>query len=73
MNKRCDRKGWIHDTEENTLLLVWEGKKSRLALKCISWHQYCPDYEMIEWNEENFDIDMNGYTRMCYAEKSMHI
>ena len=24
---------------------------------------------MIEWNEENFDIDMNGYTRMCYAEK----
>ena len=50
-----------------------KGKKSRLALKCIeSWHQYCPDYEMIEWNEENFDIDMNGYTRMCYAEKSMH-
>ena len=47
-----------------------KGKKSRLALKCIeSWHQYCPDYEMIEWNEENFDIDMNGYTRMCYAEK----
>ena len=45
-------------------------KKSRLALKCIeSWHQYCPDYEMIEWNKENFDIDMNGYTRMCYAEK----
>lgn len=47
-----------------------KGKKSRLALKCIeSWHQYCPDYEMIEWNEENFDIDMKGYTRMCYAEK----
>lgn len=45
-----------------------------MALKCIeSWHQYCPDYEMIEWNEENFDIDMNGYTRMCYAEKNMHI
>ncbi len=51
-----------------------KGKKSRLALKCIeSWHQYCPDYEMIEWNEENFDIDMNGYTRMCYAEKKVCI
>ena len=47
-----------------------KGKKSRLALKCIrSWRQYCPEYEVIEWNEENFDIDMNGYTRMCYAEK----
>lgn len=47
-----------------------KGKKSKLALKCIrSWRQYCPEYEVIEWNEENFDIDMNGYTRMCYAEK----
>mgnify|MGYP002229332005 CR=1 FL=1 len=45
-----------------------------MALKCIeSWHQYCPDYEMIEWNEENFDIDMNGYTRMCYAEKYAYL
>ena len=43
-----------------------KGKKSKLALKCIrSWRQYCPEYEVIEWNEENFDIDMNGYTRMC--------
>lgn len=51
-----------------------KGKKSKLALKCIrSWRQYCPEYEVIEWNEENFDIDMNGYTRMCYAEKSMRI
>lgn len=72
--KISDRKGWIHDTEENTLLLVWKRKKSKLALKCIrSWRQYCPEYEVIEWNEENFDIDMNGYTRMCYAEKSMRI
>ena len=31
-----------------------KGKKSKLALKCIrSWRQYCPEYEVIEWNEEN--------------------
>lgn len=47
-----------------------KGQKPKLALKCIkSWHRYCPDYEIIEWNEENFDINMNGYTRMCYEKK----
>lgn len=33
------------------------GKKSKLAQKCIrSWKKYCPDYEIIEWNEETYDI-----------------
>lgn len=50
----------------------WFGKseKSKLAVKCInSWRKYCPDYEIIEWNEDNFDVTMNGYTEMCYKEK----
>ena len=46
------------------------GPKPKLAQKCIaSWKKYCPDYKIIEWNEDNFDVDMNGYTRMCIAEK----
>lgn len=46
------------------------GPKPKLAQKCIaSWKKYCPDYEIIEWNEDNFDVNMNGYTRMCIAEK----
>lgn len=46
------------------------GEKTKLAKKCIaSWKKYCPDYKIIEWNEENFDINMNGYTRMCYEQK----
>ena len=46
------------------------GEKPKLAKKCIaSWKKYCPDYEIIEWNEDNFDVNMNGYTRMCYEEK----
>lgn len=43
------------------------GEKPKLAEKCIrSWKKYCPDYEIIEWNEDNFAINMNGYTRYCY-------
>lgn len=50
----------------------WFGgnEKSRLAKKCIaSWKKYCPDYEIIEWNEGNFDIFLNSYTKMCYEQK----
>ncbi len=46
------------------------GEKSRLAQKCIaSWKKHCPDYEIIEWNEDNFCLDYNGYTRYCYDNK----
>lgn len=46
------------------------GEKPKLAQKCIaSWKKYCPDYEIIEWNEDNFNVNMNGYTRMCYENK----
>lgn len=31
--------------------------KPRLAEKCLkSWKKYCPDYEIVEWNEDNFDL-----------------
>lgn len=29
-----------------------------LAIKCInSWKEHLPDYEIIEWNEDNFPIN----------------
>ena len=44
--------------------------KPELALKCLkSWRKYCPDYEIIEWNESNFDINANQYCRDAYKEK----
>lgn len=47
-----------------------ENEKPEKAKKCIeSWRKYCPDYEIIEWNEANFDVNQNGYTRMCIEEK----
>lgn len=46
------------------------GEKPKLARKCIdSWKQYMPDYQIIEWNEDNFNINCNAYTRMCYNQK----
>ena len=32
------------------------------AEKCIAtWRKYCPDYEIRQWNESNFDIHCNAY------------
>ena len=40
------------------------------ALKCIeSWKKYCPDYEIKEWNESNFDVSANRYTHEAYQKK----
>lgn len=51
----------------------WFGRnpKPELAKKCIkSWEKYCPDYEIIEWNEDNFDISAAPlYVRQAYEAK----
>ena len=50
----------------------WFGGKEKppLVKKCIeSWHQYCPDYEIKEWNETNFDVDCIPYVAAAYADK----
>lgn len=41
-----------------------------LAQKCIaSWKKYCPDYEIKEWNESNFDLNCCDYVREAYEAK----
>lgn len=38
------------------------------AQKCIvSWRKFFPDYEIIEWNEDNFDVNCIPYTAQAYA------
>lgn len=40
------------------------------AHKCInSWKKFFPDYEIKEWNEDNFDVNSIPYTREAYAAK----
>ena len=55
-----------------TIHYCWFGgaEKPKLAQKCIaSWKKYCPDYEIIEWNESNFDVQLNDYTSFTFAHK----
>lgn len=40
------------------------------ALMCIeSWKKYFPDYEIIEWNEKNFDMNSCDYIREAAENK----
>ena len=50
----------------------WFGRNPlpSLAIKCIaSWKKYLPDYEIKEWNEDNFDVDVIPFTKEAYAAK----
>ncbi len=39
----------------------------KLSEKCIkSWEKYCPDYQIVCLNEENFDIRQNRYAKEAY-------
>lgn len=47
-----------------------KGELPELAKKCInSWKKYCQEYEIIEWNESNFDINSNLYVKQAYEAK----
>ena len=48
---------------------IWFGnrQKSKKIEKCInSWKQFCPDYEIIEWNETNFDVKCHPFAEEAY-------
>lgn len=50
----------------------WFGGKPlpKLAKKCIkSWKKYLPDYEIIEWNESNVDLEECPFIKEAYANK----
>ena len=49
----------------------WFGKNPlpAMAVKCIeSWKKYLPDYEIIEWNEDNFDVNIIPYNETSHIE-----
>ena len=55
-----------------TIHYCWfgRGEKPKLAQKCIaSWQKLLPDYELIEWNEDNYDVNATPYTRYCYENR----
>lgn len=50
----------------------WFGGKEKPneVMKCInSWKKYCPEYKIIEWNENNYDLEKNSYVKYTYENK----
>ena len=55
-----------------TIHYCWFGgnPKPKSVIKCIkSWKKKCPGYEIIEWNESNYNVTQNRYMKEAYDEK----
>lgn len=47
-----------------------KGKKPELAIRCIdSWKKVLPEYEIVEWNEDNFDLNLYPYVKEAYDNR----
>lgn len=47
----------------------WFGKKNmpiQYKMWIDSWKYFCPDYEIIEWNEDNYNVHKCRYVRQAY-------
>lgn len=48
--------------------------KPEIIKKCIkSWRKYCPDYQITEWNEDNFDVQCIPFCKQAYEAKNGHL
>ena len=75
------RNCWMYDLKKEEVLkdripkvihYCWfgHGKMPKLMKKCIrSWKKYCPDYKVILWNEDNFDVNSTIWTKEAYEAK----
>ncbi len=50
---------------------AWFGgaKTKEIEQNIAHWKQICPDYEFIEWNENNYDLSKNRYMTQAYSVK----
>ncbi|WP_411826376.1 glycosyltransferase family 32 protein [Luteolibacter sp. AS25] len=54
-----------------TIHYIWFGEvaKPKHVLDTVeSWHKKLPDYEIIEWNESNFDVTQHPWMKRMYNE-----
>lgn len=57
---------------EKIIHYCWFGREplNEMALKCIeSWKHFFPDYKIIQWNEDNFDITQISFMENAYRDK----
>lgn len=58
---------------DKTIHYCWfgRGEKPKLVCKCIeSWKKFCPDYKIVEWNEDNFDISSSRFVSEAYEDRN---
>lgn len=58
---------------KKTIHYCWfgRGEKPKLVKKCIdSWKEKLPDYRIVEWNEDNFDISKNRFVAEAYRDRN---
>lgn len=76
-NARTPKKGGVFQTSGTPLIpkkihYCWfSGNPIPEPLNmCIeSWNKFCPDYEIIRWDESNYDIHKNLYMEQAYTHK----
>lgn len=64
--------------ESNSIIIpkkihyCWFGGKKPILIEQVidSWKQICSDYEIIEWNETNYDVSKNQYMKQAYESKA---
>ncbi len=57
------------DKIPKTIHYCWFGgrEKPEIVNRCIeSWKTHLPDYQIIQWNEQNFDINCDLYIKEAY-------
>lgn len=70
-----DYKEVVRESQEIVIPKVihyaWLGGEKPDSIKenIEGWHKMCPDYEIKEWNEHNYDITKNRYMREAYERK----
>lgn len=63
--------------EENSIIpkkihYCWFGGKQipdKYKRYMESWNKFCPDYEIVEWNESNYDVSKCKYMQQAYEKK----
>lgn len=71
-----EKKGVIKSSDKQVIPKIihymWLGKKEipDILKQCIdSWKRYCPDYEIIRWDESNYDVHKNEFVSQAYDNK----
>ena len=68
-NKRGVMKTSINEIIPKKIHYMWLGGKEipdHLKRCMESWEKYCPDYEIIRWDETNYDVHKNKFVAQAY-------